>query len=179
MHRKQKLTIITLVAFLALGMFALPAVQSQGAAATAASIELSADTYVADTPVTIRVYDATAAGSSFTVYFTYDSSGTDTIEAKSEYGNITVYLGSDEDEWVFTMLFPAPTGGDYVRVHATGSATGTTTDLCSDTIYVREWADIWPGDFIIEIGIDIMIALLIVGIVVGLAVIGSKKLRGG
>ena len=179
MRNKQKLLVLSVAMITLLGGLALPVLQGQGAASTAASIELSADTFVVDTLVTIRVYDVTAMGSSFTVYFTYDSSGTDTIEAKSEYANITVHLGSAEDEWVFSMLFPAPTAGDYVRVHVTGSASGTTTDLCSDAIYAREWADIWPADFIIEVGIDIMIALLIVGIVVGLAMVGSKKLRGG
>lgn len=178
MKLKYKTTLCLTLMLLGVGLALVPQ-QAQGAASTAASMELSADTFVADTLVTIRIYDITAQGSSGNIYFTYDSSGTDTLEAKTEYANITIHLGTNEDEWVITMLFPTPTAGDYVRVHYCGSASGSTTDLASDTIYVREWDDIWPGDFLIEVGIDVMIALMIVGIIVALSVIGAKKLRGG
>ena len=172
---KTSLVLTLLVLTLALGGMA----QVSGAASTAASIELSSDTFLADSLVTIRVYDVAAAGSTFTVYFTYDSSGTDTLEAKTAYANLTVTLGTDEDEWVKTMKFPAPTAGAYVGVHATGSASGSTTDLCADYIDVQEFDDLWPGELIMNIGISLMVALLLVGIVVGLSYVGAKKLRSG
>ncbi len=178
MKLKYKTALCLTLMLLGFG-FALIPQQAQGAASTAASMELSSDTYVADTLVTIRIYDISAQGSSGNVYFTYDSSGTDTLEAKTEFANITIYLGTNEDEWIYTMIFPTPTAGDYVQVHYCGTATSTTTDLAADTIYVREWDDVWPGDFLIEVGIDVMIALMIVGIIVALSVIGAKKLRGG
>ena len=160
-------------------MILLPVYMGSPAASTGASIELSSGSYLADSPVTIRVYDVTAAGSTFTVYFSYDSSGTDTLEAKSALANITVTLGTDEDEWIYTMIFPEPTAGAYLGVHVTGSATGSTTDLAADYIYTQTFSALWPQDLIIEIGISLMVVLIIVGIIVGLAFVGAKKLRGG
>lgn len=153
--------------------------QAQGAAATGAKIELSSDSYLVGSPVTIRVYDVVAAGASFNVYFTYDLTGTDTLETKSDFANISVKLGSDEDEWVRTMNFPAPTAGAYVGVHVCGSASGATTDLAADYIYKQTFSGIWPQDLITEIGISLMVVLIMVGIVVGLAYVGASKLRGG
>lgn len=153
-----------------------PLSQGSAAASTGASIELSSGSYLVDSPVTIRVYDVAAAGSSFTVYFTYDVTGTDTLETDSDLANITVTLGTDDDEWVFTMIFPAPTAGSYLGVHVDGTAG---TELAADYIYKQTFSGLWPQDLIIEIGISLMVVLLIVGIVMGLAYIGSQKIRGG
>lgn len=173
--RTKQMTVLALL-LLTLGVAVIPA---NAAASTGASVELSSGSFLEDSPVTIRVYDVVAAGSTFTVYFTYDSSGTDTLETNSDYANITVTLGSDDDEWVFTMIFEAPTAGAYIGVHVTGSASGTTTDLGADYIYAQSFSRIWPQDLIIEIGISLMVVLIIVGVVVGLAYVGAKKLRGG
>ena len=161
---------------LTLGLGLIPV---SGAASTAASIELSSGSFLVDSPVTIRVYDVTAAGSSFNVYFTYDSTGTDTLETDSDYANISVTLGTNDDEWVYTMIFVDPTAGRYIGVHVCGSASGTTTDLASDYAYKQTFSALWPQDLIIEIGISLMVVLLIVGVVVGLAYIGANKLRQG
>ena len=174
-YRKSQLALTLLLSVL---LFGTMAQQVSGAASTGAKVELSSDTYLVDSPVTMRVYDVVAAGSTFTVYFTYDSSGTDTLETNSDLANITVTLGSDEDEWVYTKKFPDPTGGDYIGVHVTGSASGTTTDLAADYIYKQKFSDIWPQDLIIEIGISLMVVLIIVSIVLGFAYLGSQKLRG-
>lgn len=149
----------------------------QGAASTGAKIELSSDSFLVDSLVTIRVYDITASGSSSNLYFSYDLTGTDTLEAKTEYANITIHLGSNEDEWVFSMIFPAPTAGGYTRVHVANNATGRTVDLASDTMYAQEFDDIWPDELIITVGISLMVVLIVVGIVIGLASLGASKLR--
>ena len=148
-------------------LFGLLASQVKGADSTAASIELSSNSYLANTPVTIRVYDVTAAGSEFLIYFTYDSSGTDTIESTSKFTNITVYLGTDADEWVFTKNFPAPTAGSYIRVHVC-ETTWDATDLADATIYVQEINELVNLDLFIEVGIYVMIILIFLGIVFGL-----------
>ena len=173
--RKKQVTMAFLMVTLFLGAFSTM-YNAQGAAATGASLELSSDSYLVDSLVTIRVYNVIAAGASFNVYFSYDSSGTDTLEAKSEYANITVVLGSNEDEWVHTMKFPAPTAGSYVGVHVCESATGATTDLAADYCYKQTFSELWPSDLIIEIGISLMVVLLIVAIVIGIAKIGSGRL---
>ena len=176
----QKLTLrkSALVLFGVLLLLNFSAVFSaQGAAATAAKIELSSDSFLEDSLMTIRVYDVAAAGSSLNIYFTYDLVGTDTLETKSQYANITVYLGSNDDEWVFSMIFPAPTAGGYVQVHACGTAVSTTVDLAADTVYAQSFDDIWPDELIITVGISLMVVLIIVGIVIGLASLGAKKLR--
>lgn len=181
MKRKQ-LLLTSMLLITAFGVLFTPLSRGSGApaaAATAAAIELSSDSFLVDSLVTIRVYDVTAAGASFNVYFTYDLTGTDTLEAKTEYANITVHLGSNEDEWVYSMIFPAPTAGSYVRVHVCGTATGSTTDLASDTAFSQEFDDIFPTDLIVTVGVSLMVVLIIVGIVVGLAMLGSKKMRGG
>lgn len=175
MKRRQTLLLSTVFML----MLFTPVLAGSGAASTAASIELSSGSYLEDSPVTIRVYDVAAAGSTFMIYFTYDSSGTDTIETDAALANISVTLGTDEDEWVYTMIFPSPTAGKYIGVHVTGNtAAESTTDLASDYIYAQSFSGLWPQDLIIEIGISLMVVLLIVGVVMGLAYIGSKKLRG-
>lgn len=176
MLRKKQIIMASLFVLVVFTAFA-PTIGGQGAAATAAKIELSSDSYLVDSLVTIRVYDVSASGASFNVYFTYDVTGTDTLEAKTEYANISVYLGSNEDEWVYTMIFPAPTAGSYIRVHVCGTAVSTTTDLASDTCYAQEFENLWPDDLIITVGISLMVVLIIVGIVIGLATIGARKMR--
>ena len=143
---------------------------------TAASIELSSSSYLADTLVTIRVYNVETAGSIFHIYFTYDNAGTDTLESTSKFENITVYLGTDEDEFVFTQNFPAPTAGKYIKVHvAAGVANGTATDLATASIYVQEFSSLVNLDLFITIGVYLMIILIMVGIVMKLAKKGSGR----
>ena len=171
MRTKAKLS----MAFVLALAFMMPFTYSTLAAdSTAASIELSSNTYLADTLVTIRVYDVAAAGSEFTIWFSYDSSGTDTLESTSKFQNITVYLGSDEDEFVLTQNFPAPTAGAYVRVHVRAASNASSADLASATIYVQEFPDLVNLDLFITIGVYLMIILIMVGITVGLA----RKSRG-
>jgi hypothetical protein len=172
--RTKQISVIALL-LLTLGVAAMPA---NGAASTGASIELSSGSYLEDSPVTIRVYDVVAAGSTFTVFFTYDLSGTDTVETNADYANITVTLGTDDDEWVYTMIFESPTAGAYIGVHVTAD-TSQAGELAADYIYAQSFSRLWPQDLIIEIGISLMVVLIIVGVVVGLAYVGSKKLRGG
>lgn len=179
---KSKMKNYVMLGILSLIMLTLlvaPVSKGNAAAATAAKMELSSDSFLVDSLVTIRVYDVSAAGASCNIYFTYDVTGTDTLEVKSRYANISVYLGSNEDEFVHTMIFPEPTAGAYIRVHVCGTAVGATTDLASDTIYAQKFADIWPDELIITIGISLMVVMIIVGIVLGLATLGSKKVRGG
>jgi len=139
---------------------------SPQAAATAASLELSASSYLIGSPVTIRVYDVTAAGSSFRIYFTYDLSGTDTLETKTEFANMSVHLGLYQVEWTYTMIFVGPTAGSSITVHV---GNGTGTQLASQQIMAQDPEDLLPTDLIITIGVALMIILIIVGIVTGLA----------
>lgn len=163
------LTISVLMAFLSLGL-----TNVQCADSTAASLELSSNSYLADTMVTIRAYDVTAAGSEFRIYFTYDLTGTDTLESTSKFSNITVYLDSDSDEFVITRNFPAPTAGAYVRVHIVPESDPGGTDLADSTIYVQKFEDLVNLDLFITIGVYMMIILVLVGITMGLA----RKARG-
>ena len=61
MQIQRKKTVFPLAVIVAMLLLA-PLAQGQGAAATSAKIELSSDSYLADSPVTIRVYDVVAAG---------------------------------------------------------------------------------------------------------------------
>lgn len=162
LKRKWVIPVLVLVM---LGL-TLPA---QGADSTAASLELSSNSFLEGSPVTIRVYDVTAAGSEFRVYFTYDSSGTDTIEAKTAYANISVDLSSGQDEWVRTMVFEAPTAGAYIRVHVVGNAAPGGSDLDVAQIDATDPETLLPTDLIITIGVSLMIILIIVSVVIGLA----------
>ena len=164
---------VFMFALLSLFLF-LPTSSVQGAAATAASIELSSDSFLEGSPVTIRVYDVVASGASFQVYFTYDASGTDTLETKASYANISVDLATNEDEWVRTMVFEAPTAGAYIRVHVT-DRDWNQTELDSAQCDATDVEDLLPTDLIITIGVALMIILIIVGIVVGLARKGSRR----
>ncbi|MFX0185805.1 MAG: hypothetical protein ACFE95_22195 [Candidatus Hodarchaeota archaeon] len=166
MRTRTKLTSILLVALLSL--FLLPTARVSGAAATAASLELSSDSYLEGTPVTIRVYDITASGSSFGIYFSYDASGTDTIETKSSYANISVQLGTGDDEWVRTMIFDPPTSGSYIRVHVVDKHTTGQSELASAQIDATDVEELLPTDFIITLGVGLMIIGIIVAIVVSL-----------
>lgn len=141
----------------------------RGAAATAASLELSSNSYLEGSPVTIRVHSVLAAGGSFGISFFYDASGTETIEAKATYANRSVQLGSGKDEWVFTMTFVAPTAGEWIRVKVNGANAGTTSVLDTAQIDAVDVESLLPTDLIITIGVSLMIILIIVGIVAGLA----------
>ena len=157
-----------------LGLFLLPASPGKGAVATGASLEMSSDSFMVGTPVTMRVYDVAASGATFGIYFSYDLTGTDTIEAKSAYANISVDLGADDDEWVRTMVFAAPTAGAYIRVHVVDTHGSGQTELDAAQIDATDPEDLLPTDFIITVGIALMIILIIVGIVVGLARRGRR-----
>lgn len=171
MRTRTKLLPVCL--FVVLSLFLLSSTPARAADATAASLELSSDSFLEGSPVSIRVYDITAAGAAFRVYFTYDSSGTDTLEAKSAYANISVDLGAGDDEWVRTMTFEAPTSGAYIRVHVT-TAGAPDTDLDSAQCDATDVEDLLPTDLIITIGVALMIILIIVGIVIGLAKRGRR-----
>lgn len=166
--QKKVFVPILVVAFFLLST----SIPTQGADATAASIEMSSNTYLAGTPVTIRVYSITAAGSYFRIYFMYDAAGTQTLEAKGEFANISVTLGSSDTEFSLTRIFPSPTAGDTITVHVTNAAE---TALANTVIVHQELDDVFPTDFFIELGVALMIVLIIVGIVVGLAIKGKRK----
>jgi len=155
-------------------MAMVPAQAAPTAAATAASLELSSDTFLEGSPVTIRVYDIAAAGASFGIYFSYDSSGTDTLEAKSAYANRSVQLGTGQDEWIITMIFEEPTAGSYIRVHVSAALAGA-ADLAEAQIDAVDPESLLPTDLIITVGVALMIILIVVGIVVGLAKRGSRR----
>ena len=144
------------------------------AVATAASLELSSDTFLNGSPVTIRVFDVTAAGASFVISFTYDAAGTETIEAKSAYANRSVQLGTGQDEWIITMIFEEPTAGNYIRVQVSASATAD-VPLAQAQIDAVDPETLLPTDLIITVGVALMIILIVVGIVVGLAKRGSRR----
>lgn len=147
------------------------------AASTAASIELSSDTFLNGSPVTIRIFDVTAAGSSFVITFLYDNAGTATLEAKSSYANRSVQLGTGQDEWIITMVFEEPTAGSWIRVYATGTAVSTTVKLSEAQIDAVDVESLLPTDLIITVGVALMIILIVVGIVVGLARRGGARGR--
>lgn len=168
-QNKLKVASIFLLALLGIMLLAPPST-GQAADATAASIELSSDGYMADTPVTIHIYSVAAAGAEFIVYFTYDSSGTDTLETNTDLANITVDLGSSDDEWYHTMIFPEPTAGAYLRVHVTTSG-APDTDLTSAQIDVTTVSSLLPLTFIIELGVG----LFLIGVIVAVVVVMYKR----
>ena len=145
------------------------------AAATAASLELSSDTFLNGSPVTIRIYDVTAAGASFGISFFYDNSGTETLEAKSAYANRSVQLATGQDEWIITMIFEEPTAGAWIRVKVNGANSATTSVLATAQIDAVDPETLLPTDLIITVGVALMIILIVVGIVVGLARRGSRR----
>ena len=149
--------------------------QTSAAASTAASLEMSSDTFLNGSPVTIRIYDVAAAASSFGISFFYDSSGTATLEAKSSYANRSVQLGTGQDEWIITMIFEEPTAGAWIRVSVVGSCSSTTSELAIAQIDAVDPESLLPTDLIITVGVALMIILIVVGIVVGLAGRGSRR----
>lgn len=169
--RKRTLQSLIIPSLIALLVFSLtPTQAAPQAAATGASLEVSSSSYLIGSPVTIRVYDVLAAGASFGVYFTYDSSGTDTIEAKTEFANISVQLGTGQDEWTYTMIWPAPTSGASITVHVGPTCgDGTDEDLASQQVMAQDPEDLLPTDMVITVGIALMIILIVVSIVMGLA----------
>lgn len=177
MLKKTQMKFLPLAFLLAITLMAMlvPARAAPQAAATAASLELSSDTFLNGSPVTIRVYDVTAAGASFGISFSYDLSGTETLEAKSSYANRSVQLGTGQDEWIITMIFEEPTAGDYIRVEVVGALSSTTSVLATAQIDAIDPEDLLPTDLIITVGVALMIILIVVGIVVGLARRGSRR----
>lgn len=177
MLKKTHLKYLPLGFLLAITLMALvaPAQAKTQAAATAASLELSSDTFLNGSPVTIRVYDVTAAGASLGISFYYDSSGTETIEAKSAYANRSIQLGTGQDEWIITMIFEEPTAGAYIRVKVVGALSDTTDELAVAQIDAVDPETLLPTDLIITVGVALMIILIVVGIVVGLARRGSRR----
>jgi len=171
---KHVLPLATLVLITALASV-MPTMAKTQAAATAASLELSSDTFLNGSPVTIRVYDVTAAGASFGITFFYDLTGTETLEAKSAYANRSIQLGTGQDEWIITMIFEEPTAGDYIRVKVVGALTDTTAVLATAQIDAVDPETLLPTDLIITVGVALMIILIVVGIVVGLARRGSRR----
>ena len=145
------------------------------AAATAASLEMSSDTFLEGSPVTIRIYDVTAAGASFGISFFYDNAGTATLEAKSAYANRSVQLGTGQDEWIITMIFEEPTAASYIRVKVNGANSDTTVVLATAQINAVDVESLLPTDLIITTGVALMIILIVVGIVVGLARRGGGR----
>lgn len=175
--KKTQLKYLPLGVLLAITLFAmvLPAKAAPQAAATAASLEMSSDTFLNGSPVTIRVYDVTAAGASFGISFFYDSTGTATLEAKSSYANRSIQLGTGQDEWIITMIFEEPTAGNYIRVSVVGALASTTSELAIAQIDAVDPEDLLPTDLIITVGVALMIILIVVGIVVGLARRGGGR----
>jgi len=153
----------------------VPVQAAPQAASTAASLELSSDTFLNGSPVTVRVFDVTAAGSEFHVGFLYDNAGTATLEAKSAYGNLSVQLGTGQDEWIITMIFEEPTAGDWIRVYVTGALVDTTVNLAIAQVDAVDVESLLPTDLIITVGVALMIILIVVGIVVGLARRGGRR----
>lgn len=139
------------------------------AAATSASLELSADSFLEGSPVTIRVHNVIAAGASFGISFFYDVTGTETLEVKAAYANRSVQLGTSDDEWILTMTFPAPTAGEWIRVKVNGANAGTTSVLATAQTDAVDVESLLPTDLIITVGVSLMIILIVVAIVAGLA----------
>ncbi len=135
------------------------------AASTGASLELSSDSYIVGSPVRIRVFNILAAGSSFGISFYYDASGTETLETKAAFANLSVQLGTGRDEWGKTVNFPAPTSGEWIRVKVNGANAGTTSILAQAQIDASEADELLPTDLIITLGVSLMIILIVVGIV--------------
>lgn len=163
---KYRLPVVLALLLLA-GILATQTQQASGAAATSASIEACAPHYVADSPMTIRVYDVAASGASFVVTFTYDSSGTDTLETKTEFANISVDLGSSDDEWVDTFNWPSPTAGAYIRVHVFAASSGGAA-LDSTQVQYKEVDDYVPVTFFIELAIPFILMFIFAGVAAGL-----------
>ncbi len=92
MLKKQHLKFLPIAFLVAITLMAtmVPVQAAPQAASTAASLELSSDTFLNGSPVTIRVYDVTAAGSEFHVGFLYEAAGSTTLEAKSAYAYLSV-----------------------------------------------------------------------------------------
>lgn len=144
------------------------------AAGTAASVELASNSFLEGSPLTIRVFDVTAAGASFGISFYYDAAGTETLEAKSAYANRSVQLGTGANEWVITMIFESPTSGAWIRVKVNDVNAGTTTVLATAQVDAIDPASLLPTDLIITIGVALMIILIVVGIISGLARRGRR-----
>ena len=173
MLKKRHLKYSPLALLLILTLFA-NTIPANAAAGTAASLEMSSDTFLNGSPVTIRIYDVTAAGSTFGISFFYDNSGTATLEAKSAYANRSVQLGTGQDEWIITMIFEEPTAGSWIRVSVVGSCSSTTSELAIAQIDAVDPESLLPTDLIITVGVALMIILIVVGIVVGLAGKGRR-----
>lgn len=169
--KSQKLLRVVPIAVLVLSAFfvMMPAQATVQAAATGASLELASNSFLEGSPLTVRVFDVTAAGGSIGIAFYYDNAGTPTLEAKSAYANRSVQLGTGQTEWVITMIFESPTAGAWIRVRVLGSNTGTTTQLAEAQVDAIDPTDLLPTDLIITIGVALMIILIVVGIVAGLA----------
>jgi len=165
LKHKTRFKVASIFVLALMGLMLFVPTPSRAADATAASVEVSSDGFMADTPVTIHVYDVTAAGGSFIVYFSYDASGTDTLETNTAYENISVTLGTGDDEWYRTMIFEAPTDGAYIRVHVT-TAGAPDTDLCSAQTDCTTVESLLPLDFIIELGVGLMLIGIIISVVV-------------
>ena len=176
-QRSRKYMLPAVLAFLLLIGLLATAPQKAGAAeATGASLEIGAPHYITDSPMTVRVYDVAAAGASFVVYFTYDVAGTDTLEVKTAFANISVDLGSDDDEWVDTFNWPSPTGGSYIRVHLASNNTATIAqDLDSSQVQHKEVDDYVPITFFIELAIPFILMFIFAGVAAGL--IYKKAIR--
>lgn len=174
-HRKQLLFLavfsLTFVGALLNQTQAIPqSPQSPQAAATAASVE-SPNSYAASTLVTFKVFDIAAAGASFGVSFYYDLAGTPTLEAKASYANISVQLGSGDDDWVKTMVFNTPTAGAWIRIAVVGALSDTTVTLDTVQVDLSDTESIFDAltDFVVTIGVALMIVFVFIGIIYAVA----------
>lgn len=171
-HRKQ-LLFLAVFSLMLVGAFinqTQAAPQSPQAAATAAAVE-APNSFAASTLVTFKVYDVIASGASFGVSFYYDLAGTETLEAKSAYSNISVVLGTGDDDWVKTMVFPTPTAGGWIRIKVVDALTGTTTELAVVQMDVSDTETIFDAltDFVVTIGVALMIVFVFIGIIYAVA----------
>jgi hypothetical protein len=173
-YQKHRIGIFLTLAVMMFGAMA-PTQAAPAAAATAASLELSADSFLEGSPLTIRVHNVLTAGASFGISFFYDSAGTETLEAKADYANRSVQLGTSDDEWILTMTFPAPTAGQWIRVKVNDVNAGTTTVLATAQTDAVDPETLLPTDLIITVGVSLMIILVVVSIVAGLARRGSGR----
>ena len=174
MLQKRKIKYVVPLAMLLFLTLGASVFQAKGAAATAASLEMSSDTFLNGSPVTVRIHDVTAAGGSFGISFYYDAAGTETLEAKASYANRSVQLGTGQDEWIITMIFEEPTAGQWIRVKVNGANSDTTVVLATAQIDAVDVESLLPTDLIITVGVALMIILIVVGIVVGLAGRGRR-----
>lgn len=169
MKSSKLLRVVPIVTLVLLALFAFAPMNVSAAAATGGSLELASNSFLEGSPVTIRVFDVTAAGASFGISFLYDNAGTETLEAKTAYANRSVQLGTGQTEWVITMIFESPTSGAWIRVKVNGANSDTTVVLATSQIDAIDPTDLLPTDLIITIGVALMIILVVVGIVAGLA----------